>query len=198
MFNSERKRKEAEMRASHRLPPGQSLTEKWPVLHYGDVPPFDPTRWDFKVVGLVENPIQLSWTEFMELPKAEMTVDLHCVTRWSRFDTRFEGVTFKVIHDLVKPRPEARFALVHAEQGFTANIPLEDLLRDYVMFALRADGAAARTRARLSPAARCTPPLSLEKREVGSRDRVHGQRSSGFLGAERLSHVRRSVERTAV
>jgi DMSO/TMAO reductase YedYZ molybdopterin-dependent catalytic subunit len=141
MFNSERKRKEAEMRASHRLPPGQSLTEKWPVLHSGDVPPFDPSRWDFRVAGLVENPTRFSWNEFMALPKVEMSVDIHCVTRWSRFDTGFEGVPFKVIQELVKPQPQARFVLVHAEQGFTANVPLEDLLRDHVMFALRADGA---------------------------------------------------------
>lgn len=141
MFNSERKRKEAEMRATHRLPPGQALTEKWPVLHYGDVPRFDPTRWDFRVNGLVENPIRLSWDEFKALPLTAMTVDIHCVTRWSRFDTHFEGVLFKVIHERVKPRPQAQFVLVHAEQGFTTNLPLEDLLRENVIFALRADGA---------------------------------------------------------
>lgn len=140
MFNSERKKKEAEMRAAHRLPPGQVLTEKWPVLHYGDVPSFDPSRWDFRVMGLVENPIRLSWTEFLTLPQSSMTADIHCVTRWSRFDTRFEGVPFRSINEMVRPKPEARYVLVHAEQGFTANVPLDDLLRENVMFVHRADG----------------------------------------------------------
>lgn len=140
MFDSERTRKESEMKAALRLPQGQSLTEKWPVLHYGDVPRFDPTRWDFKVAGLVENPIRLTWDEFKALPQTETTVDIHCVTRWSRFDTGFGGVPYRVIHDLVRPRPASRFVMVHAEQGFTTNMPLEDLLRENVLFALRADG----------------------------------------------------------
>lgn len=141
MFNSERKRKEAEMQSLHRLPPGQALTEKWPVLHYGDVPRFDPARWDFKVAGLVENPIQLTWPEFQALPKTQITTDIHCVTRWSRFDTTFEGVSFKVIYEMVRPLAQARFVMVHAEQGFTTNVPLDDLLHENVLFAYRADGA---------------------------------------------------------
>jgi DMSO/TMAO reductase YedYZ molybdopterin-dependent catalytic subunit len=141
MPTSERARKEEAMRGSHRLPPGQALTEKWPVLHYGDVPGFDPSRWDFRVAGLVENPVRLSWGEFAVLPKSDMAVDLHCVTRWSRFDTQFEGVPFKVICEMVNPQPQAQFVMVHAEHGFTANVPLADLLRENVMFALRADGA---------------------------------------------------------
>ncbi|MDD5544798.1 MAG: sulfite oxidase-like oxidoreductase [Acidobacteriia bacterium] len=142
MFTSDRKRKEEEMRARHRLPPGQALTEKWPVLHYGDVPRFDPARWDFRVEGLVENPLRWSWEEFQKLPRTSILTDIHCVTRWSRFDTVFEGVAFKVIYDLVRPRPEARFVMVHAEQDFTANVPVEDLLRDNVLLATHADGNA--------------------------------------------------------
>jgi len=142
MFTSDRKRKEDTMRAAHRLPPGQALTEKWPVLHYGDVPRFDPSRWDFRVDGLVENPMRWSWEEFQKLPRTSIVTDIHCVTRWSRFDTVFEGVAFKAIYDAVHPKTEARFVMVHAEQGFAANVPLEDLLRDNVLLATHADGSA--------------------------------------------------------
>ncbi|HKS75020.1 MAG TPA: molybdopterin-dependent oxidoreductase, partial [Terriglobales bacterium] len=82
---NERKQRERQMKEAGRLPPGQSLTLKWPVLHYGSVPRFDPTRWDFRAYGLVENPLTLSWDEFNALPKIERTSDFHCVTRWSRF-----------------------------------------------------------------------------------------------------------------
>lgn len=128
------------MRAGHRLPPGQALTEKWPVLHYGGIPRFDPARWDFRIAGLVENPTRWSWEEFQKLPRTSILTDIHCVTRWSRFDTVFEGVAFKVIYDLVRPQPQARFVMVHAEQDFTANVPLDDLLRDNVLLATHADG----------------------------------------------------------
>ncbi len=141
MFNSVRKTKENEMRSLHRLPPGQALTEKWPVLHYGDVPHFDPARWDFRVEGLVENPLRLSWEEFQKLPRVTIQTDIHCVTHWSRFDTVFEGVPFKAIYDLARPRPPARFVMVYAEQGFTTNVPLEDLLRENVLLATHADGS---------------------------------------------------------
>src|SRR5688500_7892454 len=80
-----------------RLPPGQYLTEKWPVLHAGDVPNTDLATWDFRVYGEIENPITLSWDEFSELPTVEETQDIHCVTRWSRFDTTFGGVPWSAI-----------------------------------------------------------------------------------------------------
>jgi DMSO/TMAO reductase YedYZ molybdopterin-dependent catalytic subunit len=137
---SERKRLEQQRRSEGRLPPGQSLTLKWPVLHYGSVPRFDPRTWDFRIGGLVEKPLRLTWDEFNRLPQTEITCDIHCVTRWSRFDNRFEGVAFTEVLKLVKPMPEARFALVRGEQGFTANLPLEDLTRPTTLFAFRHDG----------------------------------------------------------
>jgi len=82
---NERKQKEQQIREEGRLPPGQSLTFKWPVLHEGSVPHFDPARWDFGVFGLVKNPVKLSWEEFNGLPRITTTSDFHCVTRWSRF-----------------------------------------------------------------------------------------------------------------
>ena len=139
-FGDERKRKEQEMRGKGRLPPGQSLTLKWPVLHYGSVPRFDASHWDFTVSGLVEYPLRLTWEEFSQLPRFERTSDFHCVTRWSRFDNRWSGVAMRELLARVKPLPEAKYVLVDAEQGYTANVPLADLDRDNVLFATHHDG----------------------------------------------------------
>ena len=148
---SERKQLEQQRRSEGRLPPGQSLTLKWPVLHEGDVPRTDLRTWDFRIEGLVETPVRLTWEEFTgagstwsppkyRLPRAEIQCDMHCVTRWSRFDNRFEGVLFTEVMKLVTPKPEARFAIVRGEHGFTANLPLEDLMMPTTIFALKHDG----------------------------------------------------------
>jgi DMSO/TMAO reductase YedYZ molybdopterin-dependent catalytic subunit len=123
-----------------RLPPGQYLTEKWPVLHAGSVPDTDLATWDFKVFGAVENPIALSWEEFDALPKSENVQDIHCVTRWSKFDTRFEGVHWRELAKLVRPKPTARFVVAHAEQGFTSNVPLSFLEDELALLATHGDG----------------------------------------------------------
>ena len=137
---TERKELEREKRTQGKLPPGQSLTMKWPVLHYGSVPRFDPERWDFQAYGAIEAPLRLNWREFQTLPKVKVTSDFHCVTRWSRFDNAWEGVAFREILGRVQLKPGAAFVLVHAEQGFTANVPLPDLDRDNVLFATHHDG----------------------------------------------------------
>jgi DMSO/TMAO reductase YedYZ molybdopterin-dependent catalytic subunit len=136
----ERKRREKEMRDAGRLPPGQSLTLKWPVLHNGSVPRFDAARWDFSIRGLVERELTLKWEEFNRLPTTVVNSDFHCVTRWSRFDNTWKGVSFREILKLASPKPEAKFVLVHGEQGYTANVPLADLDRDNVLFATHHDG----------------------------------------------------------
>jgi len=137
---NERKQREQEMKQAGRLPPGQALTLKWPVLHYGSVPGFDPASWDFKVLGLLESPLKLTWNEFNRLPKMKVARDFHFVTRWSRFDNLCEGVSFREILKLARPKKEASHVLVHAEQDFTANVPLADLDRDDVLFATHHDG----------------------------------------------------------
>ena len=136
---NERKELEFKMKQQGRLPPGQSLTLKWPVLHYGSVPRFDPDRWDFRVYGLVEAPVRWTWKEFNELPKTELVSDFHCVTRWSRFDNRWRGVAFREVLRRVKLKLAANHVMLHAEQGFTANVPLADLDRDEVLFATHHD-----------------------------------------------------------
>ncbi len=133
--NDERKRKQEEMRNSGRLPPGQSLTLKWPVLHEGPIPKFDPQQWDFFCAGLVELPLRLSYADFMELPRVKITADFHCVTHWSKFDNLWEGVSFAEIVKRVRPKPEVRYVMVEAEHSYTANVPLKDLQDPDVLFA---------------------------------------------------------------
>jgi DMSO/TMAO reductase YedYZ molybdopterin-dependent catalytic subunit len=123
-----------------RLPPGQYLTEKWPVLHAGTVPTVDLATWDFRVFGEVEDEITLSYDALRALPTSEITLDIHCVTRWSRFDTSFKGVHWRELAKLVRPKPSARFVLAHAEQGFTSNVPLAAIEADDALIAWEANG----------------------------------------------------------
>lgn len=125
---------------NERVPPGQVVTKKFPVLHYGSVPKVNLAAWDFRVFGLVRNELRLSWDEFQELPRRELATDIHCVTRWSKLDTRWTGVPFREIVERVQPESEARFLLAHAENNFTANLPLDVLLDDDVLLAYEFDG----------------------------------------------------------
>ena len=123
-----------------RLPPGQYLTEKWPVLHAGTVPAADLATWDFKVFGEVEEPLTLTYDALQALPRTEVTADIHCVTRWSRFDASFKGVHWRELAKLARPKPSARYVVAHAEQGFTANVPLAALEEEQTLVAWEADG----------------------------------------------------------
>jgi len=136
------KKSELPEEVQKRVPPGQYLTEKWPVLHYGPIPPFDAKRWDFRVWGEVENEIRLTWDEFQKLDQALVQADMHCVTTWSRLDQKWEGIPFRRIVELAKPKPSATFVIAHSEYGFTANVPIEATRDDDVLIALRANGAA--------------------------------------------------------
>ncbi len=144
MFRSKALKKVAEAGYDPaRLPPGQYLTDKWPVLHAGSVPRYDRdlAGWNFRVFGEVENPVTLSYDELGELPQTEVISDIHCVTRWSRFDAGFRGVHWRDLAALVRPKPTARVVVAHAEQGFTSNVPLAALEDDRAVVALEADGA---------------------------------------------------------
>jgi DMSO/TMAO reductase YedYZ molybdopterin-dependent catalytic subunit len=123
-----------------RLPPGQYLTEKWPVLHAGSVPSIDRVSWTLTLSGEVESPLTLTWDQLIELPSREVTVDIHCVTRWSRFDTTFKGVHWSEFAKLVSPKPSARFVIAHAEQGFTSNMPIGAIEDENALIAYEADG----------------------------------------------------------
>lgn len=123
-----------------KVPPGQFVTDKFPVLTYGATPKFEPESWTFSLMGLVEEPIELSHHDFMMLPQTKLTADFHCVTQWSRLDNLWEGVSISNIMKLVKLKPEAKFAMVFCDGGYTTNLPLENLLDDDVLFAHRHDG----------------------------------------------------------
>ncbi|MFZ5822751.1 MAG: sulfite oxidase-like oxidoreductase [Bacillota bacterium] len=125
---------------AERTPPGQILTRDWPVLHYGAVPRIDLATWRFRIFGLVEEELALTYQDFLKLPRAKVSCDIHCVTHWSRLNNEFEGVLFRDLYSLVKPKPEARYVMFHAEGGWTTNVPLADLLRDDVLFAWRWNG----------------------------------------------------------
>jgi DMSO/TMAO reductase YedYZ molybdopterin-dependent catalytic subunit len=123
-----------------RLPPGQYLTEKWPVLHAGSVPRTDLATWTFGVFGEVDNELELTWEHFNELPRTDSAQDIHCVTRWSKFDMTFGGVRWREVAALAHPKPSARFCIAHAEQGFTANVPLRYLEDEHALLATHANG----------------------------------------------------------
>jgi DMSO/TMAO reductase YedYZ molybdopterin-dependent catalytic subunit len=127
--------------AGPRLPPGQVLTAKWPVLTYGDTPRVDLRTWTFRCFGRVEEDVSWKWEEFTSLPQVEVTSDVHCVTKWSRFDNLWKGVPVREILARVQVRPEAVAAMVHAEPAYTTNIPLADLRADDALLALEHDGA---------------------------------------------------------
>ncbi len=123
-----------------RVPPGQRLTDKWPVLHYGKTPSIDIKKWTFTIDGLVENERTLTYDEFTALPRVEVFSDIHCVTTWSRLGNTWEGVSTGTIRDIAGVKGEAKHVVVQAAGGFTTNLPLDDFFGDDALFALKHDG----------------------------------------------------------
>jgi DMSO/TMAO reductase YedYZ molybdopterin-dependent catalytic subunit len=144
MFNSifQRRDEENRLKQEGRLPPGQSLTQKFPVLHYGPVPRFNPATWDFRVWGQVEEEVRWNWAEFNQLPRTRLVMDIHCVTRWSKFDTEWEGVSLTALveNGLIKLSPGAGYVVEHAEYGFTTNLPLSVVLAENFLLATHFNG----------------------------------------------------------
>jgi len=145
MFNfkgSDRRKEEERIRNEKRLPPGQSLTVKFPVLHYGPVPRFNPATWDFRAWGEVEQEKAWTWEEFNKLPRSRVVMDIHCVTRWSKADTLWEGVSVRTLveHGFIKLKPAAQYVLEHAEYGFTVNLPLKVVLQENFLLATHFNG----------------------------------------------------------
>jgi len=143
MFKNRREQEE-KMRQEGRLPPGQSLTDKFPVLHYGPIPSFDKSSWDFRIWGEVEEPLKFTWAEFSKLPRKAMTYDLHCVTRWSKFDTQWEGVSLQSLIDvgMLKIKPSARYVIQRAEYDFSSNLPLQIALSERFILATHFNGVS--------------------------------------------------------
>lgn len=137
-----RQQQEAALRSAQRLPPGQALTQKFPVLHYGEVPHTNLGDWSFRVFGEVAEEKRWNWAEFNQLPRTKVTLDLHCVTRWSKFDTVWEGVAVRTLVEqgFIQPKPTANYVIQHCEQGYTTNTPLALLLSDNMIMATHYDG----------------------------------------------------------
>lgn len=124
-----------------RLPPGQHLTESFPVLDLGIRPHFDPRKWQFQVGGAVQTPMTLGWEALKALPKASQTSDFHCVTTWSKFDVTWGGVKFSEILERVKPTASGRFVIQTCADGYTTNLPMKELMGDDVLLAYELEGA---------------------------------------------------------
>ena len=138
-----RKEKENEIKGMGRLPPGQSLTDRFPVLHYGSVPRYgDLSKWTLNIFGEVESPVQFTWAEFLKLPTRKVLMDIHCVTRWSKFDTVWEGVWFPdlIEQGIVKLKPAAKFVIEHCENQFTTNLDLAHFMKPTTLMATRFNG----------------------------------------------------------
>jgi DMSO/TMAO reductase YedYZ molybdopterin-dependent catalytic subunit len=135
-----RRNEEQRLKAEGRIPPGQSVTQKFPVLHYGPIPTFNEATWDLRVFGEVENEKRWTWAEFQQLPTVQVKVDIHCVTGWSKFDTVWEGPLFRDFVQLFGLKPTAKYVIAHSEYGFTTNLPLEAMLEDNVLLAWKFNG----------------------------------------------------------
>ncbi len=131
---------EGETNLAHRIPPGQRLTEKWPVLTYGATPRVNLRTWTLRCFGLVENEVAWTWEEFLKLPRVEIVSDVHCVTHWSLLDSRWEGVHIKELLKHMSIKSEAMAVMVHAFPDYTTNLALKDLVDDDVLLAIKHNG----------------------------------------------------------
>ncbi|NDJ53801.1 MAG: sulfite oxidase-like oxidoreductase [Chloroflexi bacterium] len=139
MFDQNRRKLEDEMKSAGRLPPGQSLTLRFPVLHYGPTARLDKETWSLRVFGLVGEEKVFTFHDLEALPTTKVVADIHCVTRWSKFDTAWEGVLFRDFLEQLDVQPEAKYVIAHAAHGFTTNLPLEVMLDDDVLIAYKYD-----------------------------------------------------------
>jgi DMSO/TMAO reductase YedYZ molybdopterin-dependent catalytic subunit len=137
-----RREEEQNAKSANRLPPGQSITNKFPVLHYGPIPNTDLSAWDFRVFGLVQTERRWDWQAFNELPRTRVTMDIHCVTRWSKLDTEWEGVSVATLiaEGFITPLSDARFVIQHCAYGYTTNTPIETVLQDNFLLATHYNG----------------------------------------------------------
>ena len=122
-------------------PPGQFVTDKFPVLTFGPTPRIDLDAWQFKVFGLIDEEITLDWQQFNDLPQVTLDAEFHCVTQWSKLQNTWQGILFTDVMKLVTPKPEAKFVMAHCYGGYTTNVSLDVMIDDDVMFAHSHDGA---------------------------------------------------------
>jgi DMSO/TMAO reductase YedYZ molybdopterin-dependent catalytic subunit len=123
-----------------RLPPGQYSTERFPVLHVGDVPKYAPGAWNLSITGLVDRPFTIDEAELRAMPAATITRDIHCVTKWTKFDMSWTGVRVRDLLDRAGVQADAKFVMEHAEYGYTTNLPLTDITGDDAIVAYEYEG----------------------------------------------------------
>ena len=181
-----------------RVPPGQFVSQKFPVLTYGPTPRIDLKDWKLRCFGLVDKEMEFTWEEFKALKWTRVTADFHCVTQWSSLDNTWEGVLFTDLMDLVKPKTEANFVMAHCYGNYTTNIPLETLTSDNSLLAHMQNGSEIGERPRLAAAAGGALKVCVEERKMGHRNRVHGGGPTGLLGTAWLQQQRRPVEGRAL
>ena len=121
-----------------RVPPGQYVTRDFPVLSAGPTPRTPLDEWTFAIRGAVEEPVSWSWEEFVALPSETFTVDIHCVTKWSKLDTTWTGVSLDTL--LEQAEPKAKFVLAFCDGGYTTNVPIADLMGGRAWIAYEYDG----------------------------------------------------------
>src|SRR5262249_53834319 len=149
-----------------RRPPGQYLTDGFPVLSAGPTPDTPKERWDFTVVGAVKSPQRWTWDQFQQLPREQVTADIHCVTKWSKFAIRWSGVSLDTL--LAAAKPQAQYLLAFSDGGYTTNLPLADVMGNKAWIVDSYDGAAG-ARARRAAAPAHSAPVLLEERQVAAR-----------------------------
>jgi DMSO/TMAO reductase YedYZ molybdopterin-dependent catalytic subunit len=123
-----------------KLPVGQHVVKNWPVRDLGDLPEVSHAEWRLEIGGLCENPLSLSWDDFMQLPQTDDVSDFHCVTTWSKYDCHWSGVAFTTLYELVQPKPEAKFVYFTSFDGYSTNLPLDQCLDDDVLIATGFEG----------------------------------------------------------
>ncbi|MUT67231.1 sulfite oxidase-like oxidoreductase [Paenibacillus sp. NEAU-GSW1] len=125
---------------AHRVPPGQTITERFPILHEGEVPSYDMSTWTLRVFGEVEEERVFTYDELIALPQTKQMNDIHCVTRWTKLDTEWEGIRIADLLPLLGVKPEAKHVMIYGDHDYETNMPIEDFLRDNVMLAHSFDG----------------------------------------------------------
>lgn len=120
-----------------RLPPGQHLTRDWPILDLTGAPDILPERWRLQVTGAVETPVTWDWAQFLAQPQTAFVSDIHCVTTWSRYDNRWEGLATRDLLETVRPKPNAAFVVLHSYDNYTTNLGLDDFAAEDALLAHR-------------------------------------------------------------
>jgi hypothetical protein len=178
------------------LPPGQYLEDGFPVLSAGPTPRTPLEEWDFSIVGEIDEPKRWTWEEFLALPSEQVTKDIHCVTKWSKLGTRWEGVSVDTLLEGVETAAE--YVTAFCDGDYTTNLPLEDVTggKAWVAYAYEGEPLGAGARRPGAPAG--AAPVLLEERQVGQGPAAYLLRHPGLLGVPGLPQLRRPLARAAL